>query len=58
MMNGVLADIKYNEREKEFYNYLFNSTKNQASNFVEGLDFANLMRKTNLSKVSIMHAIL
>ncbi len=57
-MNGVVADIKYNEKEKEFFNYLFNSTKNQTSNFVEGLDFANLMRKTNLSKVIIIHAIL
>jgi hypothetical protein len=52
MMNGVVVDIKYNYREKEFFNYLFNISKNQASDCVEGGDFANLMRKTNLSKVS------
>ena len=52
MMNGVVVDLKYNYREKEFFNYLFNMSKNQASDCVEGGDFANLMRKTNLSKVS------
>ena len=54
-MNGLLSEIKYHEREKEFFNYLFNLNKSEASNYIEGIQFANLMRKTNLSKVNYIY---
>ncbi len=43
--------LQYTEREKELFNYLFYTYKNPTSDFIEGGEFAGLMRKSNLDKV-------
>ena len=50
-MNGVVANIKYTDREREFFDFLFNVSKSKGSEFIEGSEFAGLMRKSNLPKV-------
>lgn len=47
-------NLRYTEREKEFFNYLFKSHKNPYSNYIEGSEFANLMKKSNLDKVNYL----
>jgi hypothetical protein len=44
-------NLRYTEREKEFFNYLFNSNKKPYTNNIEGPEFAILMKKSNLDKV-------
>lgn len=41
----------YTYREKEYFDYLFNTYKRPTSDFIEGNEFAVLMRKSNLAKV-------
>ena len=48
MLDG---NIQYTEREKELFNYLFLTYKNPSSDFIDGGEFAGLMRKSNLDKV-------
>jgi hypothetical protein len=47
----VYTGINYTDREKEFSNYLFNTFRSPNSDFMEGFQFAELMRKSNLAKV-------
>lgn len=51
MVNFSGISINYTEREKEFSNYLFNTFRSPNSEYMEGLQFAELMRKSNLTKV-------
>jgi len=52
-LNIILMDIDiiYSDKEKEFYNYLFNAFKRPLYNFIEGSEFAVLMRKSELENV-------
>jgi hypothetical protein len=50
-INMVYTGINYTDREKEFSNYLFNTFRSPNSDFMEGFQFAELMRKSNLAKV-------
>ena len=49
----INAEIKFTDREKELFNYLFFTYKTPTSDFMEGGEFAGLMRKSNLEKVYI-----
>ncbi len=51
MVNFSGITINYSDREKEFSNYLFNTFRSPNSDFMEGFQFAELMRKSNLTKV-------
>lgn len=51
MVNFSGISINYTEREKELSNYLFNTFRSPHSEYMEGLQFAELMRKSNLTKV-------
>lgn len=46
-------DIIYNSREKEYFHYLFCTYKRPTSDFIEGSEFAVLMRKSGLEKVNL-----
>ncbi len=48
-------EIIYSEREKEYYMYLFNTYKRPISQFIEGNEFAVLMRKSGLEIVYILN---
>ena len=47
-------NLRYTEREKEFFNYLFNSNKKAYIDYIEGPEFAMLMKKSNLDKVIVI----
>ena len=49
------AVIKYTDREKELSHYLFHTYKTPTSDFMEGGEFAGLMRKSNLQKVYFLN---
>lgn len=46
-----MQDIKYSEKERNFYNFLFYNTKNKNSEFIEGPEVASLFMKANVGKV-------
>lgn len=50
----MLQDMIYSQQEKEFFQFLFNSTKNPNQDFIEGREVASLFKKANLPIVIVI----
>ena len=49
--SNINKEIKYSDKENEFYNHLYNITKKPNNDFIEGGEVVGLFLKANLQKV-------